>query len=112
MMRSSVMVTYIDIIEKAIEIISCGDPPFSWSSHGECCPWCAISKAASELTASLSPRDAILYWDIELESDKPLIFAREALNQWNGTDPYSVVKSQALDILSQAREIKVIDGAV
>lgn len=107
------MFTYVDVISRAIEIINRGEPPFSWSYEGGCCPWCAISKAKGELDVlagtSLSLLDTLRFMREEVESDDPLVFARHALAQWNDVDPCYIDKKQAIEILSQAKKVIVMD---
>lgn len=112
------MFTYIDVILRAVQVIENGDAPFSWSDHGECCPWCAVAIAKNELdevfgsgVSDGKAREDILSGEVEeVASDDPLIFARKALAKWEGVDPYSITKAQALDILAQAKSVIVIDG--
>ena len=70
--------TALDVILRAIEIIERGAPPYAWSDHGECCAFCAIATAKSELDEEggvpFPERPLEIY-----ESDLPLIGARNAL---------------------------------
>jgi hypothetical protein len=112
------MFTYVDVLERAIQIVQRGNPPFSWSDHGECCPWCAASIAKGELDnehgTGVSFSHALedyLYGEVnEVESDEPLVFARKALGQWNDIDLNSITREKAITILSQAKSVIVIDA--
>lgn len=112
------MFTYGDVLERAIQIIQRGNPPFSWSDHGECCPWCAASTAKGELDnehgTGVSFSEALedyLYGKVnEVDSDEPLVFARKALGQWNDIDLNSITREKAIEILSQAKSVIVIDA--
>ncbi len=109
------MFTYVDVIERAIEIVNRGNPPFEWSDEGECCPWCAISTAKTELDTEhgtgLSFIEALSFFHEEVASDEPLVFARKALAKWNDVDPYSITKVQAIEILLQAKKVIIIDAS-
>lgn len=112
------MFTYVDVLDRAIQIINRGTPPFSWSDHGECCPWCAASIAKGELDdehgTGVSVEFAFTQYFSggfdEVESDMPLVFARKALGKWNDIDLDSIDKNKAIDILSQAKSVIVIDA--
>lgn len=112
------MFTYIDVLERAIQLVQRGNPPFSWSDHGECCPWCAASMAKGELDDENGTGVSVEFsfsqyfgcgFD-EVESDEPLVFARKALGKWNDIDLNSITRDKAIEILSQAKSVIVIDA--
>jgi hypothetical protein len=115
--RDSLVFTYVDVIERAIEIIQRDNSKYSWSDHGECCPWCAIAMAKGELdnengngidTSILALSQYLRDDFIEVESDGPLILARKTLEQWNDINPYSITKSKAIEILLQAKSVIIV----
>lgn len=111
------MFTYIDVIQRAIEIINRGNPPYTWSDHGDCCPWCAISTAKTELdeenntgiSISVALSQLLTGQFDEVDSDEPLVFARKALAKWNEIDLYSIDKIKAVEILTQAKSVIVLN---
>lgn len=96
--------TCIDVLSRAIRLIEDKTPPFEWSDHGECCPWCAIATAKDELDnengIALSMRAALYFWDREIESDKPMTDARKRLGKFNSIEDHLLNKDKALEILN------------
>lgn len=75
------MITSKDVLQRAYELVSV--PPYLWSEHGECCIYCAIATAKTELDREygddMTPADWVLYLHTSAihlkESDKPLVEA-------------------------------------
>lgn len=108
--------TYVDVLERAVQIIQRGEPPFSWSNDGGCCPWCAAAEAKGELDeehgTGISAQKAVydfVFGPEEVDSDQPLVFARKALGKWNGVDTSTLTKTKALKILREAKTIAIFD---
>lgn len=102
------MITSHDVLRRAVDIIARRD--HSWSSHGLCCPWCAISTAKSELDEEQSGGatwpELIEHWfDDRLPSDQSLVEARKALAPWNDRDPFAMDQFTAETILLAAMDV-------
>ena len=83
---SSRRVRCSDVLERAIALIESGPLPESHRDHGEWCPYCAISLAKSQLDEERGTGldlgqcfEQVVFGLSELESDEPLIEARERL---------------------------------
>jgi len=100
------MLTGLDVLRRAHEILTAG--PLS-NACAPYCPWCAIAKAKGQLDdehgVGLDIAECVLYWDIDVESDRPLIEARRALASWNTVNIATLTQEASLEILEAAIQI-------
>ena len=98
-----------DVLKRAIEIIESGPLPYDYAEHGEYCPYCAISKAKTDLdeendtglSTSNCFRQLIHGWDFSGEEDAPLVDARQAISKDGALLP-PYFKDKTLEVLKIA----------
>jgi hypothetical protein len=96
-------ITGYDVLQKAIEIIESGDPPYEWSDCYECCPWCAIAEAhdaiqdeiGDTIPIGMALRDVAPHRFSVTRWDKPLIEARKLLHSWANIAYENMSKEEA-----------------
>jgi len=75
------------VLERAKLIIESGPLPDDYSEHGAYCPYCAISKAKTDLDEELGTGHSVgeclkqlaCGWDFGGEEDRPLMEAKNAI---------------------------------
>jgi len=101
----------VEVLQRAYEILSAG--PLPPDSCGPYCPWCAAAQAKSELDeeygTGLGMVEVFIYYNTEVESDRPLIEARTALKPWATVDIANLSQDAALAILKDA--LKSLEGS-
>ena len=89
------MFTRHNILQRAVEILKKGPLPESHNEHGEWCPYCAIALANTQLCienncgiSDLQCIHEIITGFTEQPEDKPLLEAKEILNQKTFIKPF------------------------
>lgn len=110
------MYTPNDVLKTALTLIQDSQPPWAWSYHGPCCPFCAISQAKTLLDEKYGtglPFAELLnqYSSAQFRvvaSDAPLLEARNLLEQVILQNPLpidQISREQSILFLHQASNL-------